>query len=81
MDGILVRALFCLRQTAGWSPPPTCHMSQLAHVTLHYQGFSLTTTLFQWLLAVALPFVSISLSSGTIYLPAVHLFAVDGPSS
>lgn len=51
MDGILVKALFCLRHAAGWRQPSTpairspiphstCHTPQPAHITLHYKGFS-----------------------------------------
>lgn len=85
MDGILVRALLCLRHTVGRRRPATshstCHAPHPAHVTPHYLGFSLTASPFQSSLAVALhPFVGFSLSSGTICLPAVYLSAADGPS-
>lgn len=43
MDGILVRALLCLRHTAGQrhlaTSHSTCHAPHPAHVTLHYLDF------------------------------------------
>lgn len=85
MDGILVRALLCLRRTTGQKHPlashSTCHASHPAHPTLYYLDFLLPLLLFQSNLAPPLhPFVGFSLTYGTICLSAVYASAADGPS-
>lgn len=89
MDGILVRALLCLRHTAGQQHPPTTTTTTTSHSTCHapahvppyYLGFSSTASPFQRNLAEALhPFVGFSLLPGTIRLPAVNLAAADSQS-
>lgn len=59
MDGILVRALLCLRHTAGQKHPATshstCHAPHPAHVTLYYLDFLLPLLLSQSNLAPASP--------------------------
>lgn len=73
MDGILVRALFCLRHATGQRHPATCtyththttqplphstcHMQQPARVTLHYRGFSPTAFPLRWHLTPVLSLV------------------------
>lgn len=51
MDDILVRALLCLRYTAGQNHPATshstCHTPHPAHVTLYYLDFPLLLLLFK----------------------------------
>lgn len=72
MDGILVRALLCLRHAAGQKPTPhhhhpatsrsTCHAPHPAHVTPYYLGFSLPAS----------PFFRATLPRLSIHLLAFH---------
>lgn len=77
MDGILVRALLCLRHTAGLRHPATshstCHAPHPAHITLYYEGFSLTAPRFHCSLAVAFhPCLALFVSLGIRFLHTVH---------
>lgn len=77
MDGILVRALLCLRHTAGLRHPATshstCHAPHPAHITLYYEGFSLTAPRFRCSLAVAFhPCLVLFVSLGICLLHTVH---------